>query len=194
MRQQAATLPAARPGPRAAGRLAVAGGLALVVAVALYAVGRAHTPSSTMGLLGQHGFAVNRLKAQLGTAMLGLGLVQLTLALWMYRRLPGAGAAPPAVPVLHRLGGASLFLLSLPVAMHCLLAYGVQLGGPRVAVHSLAGCFFYGAFAAKVLLVRSRRLPGWALPVAGGLLVTLIAVLWYSSALWYFDGFRLPLP
>ena len=136
MRQQGATLAAARAGPRAAGRLAVAGGLALVVAVALYAVGRAHTPSSTMGLLGQHGFAVNRLKAQLGTAMLGLGLVQLTLALWMYRRLPGAGAAPPAVPVLHRLGGASLFLLSLPVAMHCLLAYGVQLGGPRVAVHS----------------------------------------------------------
>jgi hypothetical protein len=194
MRQQGATLAAARAGPRAAGRLAVAGGLALVVAVALYAVGRAHTPDFTMGLLGRHGLAAGRLKAQLATAMLGLGLVQLTLALWMYRRLPGAGAAPPAVPVLHRLGGASLFLLSLPVAMHCLLAYGVQLGGPRVAVHSLAGCFFYGAFAAKVLLVRSRRLPGWALPVAGGLLVTLIAVLWYSSALWYFDGFRLPLP
>ena len=28
---------------------------------------------------------------------------------------------------------------------------------PRVAVHSLAGCFFYGAFVAKVLLVQSRR-------------------------------------
>jgi hypothetical protein len=194
MRQQAATLPAARPGPRPAGRLAVAGGLALVVAVALYAVGRVHTPDFTMGLLGRHGLAAGRLKAQLATAMLGLGLVQLTLALWMYRRLPGAGAAPPAVPVLHRLGGASLFLLSLPVAMHCLLAYGVQLDGPRVAVHSLAGCFFYGAFAAKVLLVRSRRLPGWALPVAGGLLVSMIAVLWYSSALWYLNGSRLPLP
>jgi hypothetical protein len=37
-------------------------------------------------------------------------------------------------------------------------------------------------------------LPGWALPAAGGLLVTLIVVIWYSSALWYFDGFRLPLP
>jgi len=45
-----------------------------------------------------------------------------------------------------------------------------------------------------VLIVRSRRLPGWALPVAGGLLVTLIIVMWYSSALWYFDGFRLSLP
>jgi hypothetical protein len=96
------------------------------------------------------------------------------------------------VPRLRRLGGASLFLLSLPVAMHCLSPTGYSWGGLRVAVHSLAGCFFYGAFAAKVLLVQSRRLPGWALPVASGLLVTLVAVMWYLSALWYLDGFRLP--
>jgi hypothetical protein len=146
-----------------------------------------------MGLFGQYGPSVNRLKAQLGTGMLGLGLIQLTLALWVYRRLPGAGSAPPVVPVLHRVGGVSLFVLSLPVAVHCLFAYGVQLGDLRVAVHSLTGCFFYGAFAAKVLIVRTRRLPGWALPVAGGLLVTLIAAMWYSSALWYFNGSRLPL-
>jgi hypothetical protein len=184
----------ARAVARPAGRLAVVGGLALVVAVALYAFGRTHSPSYTMGLFGQHGVAVNRLKAQLATGMLGLALVQLTLALWMYRRLPGAGPAPPPVPVAHRVGGASLFLLSLPVAVHCMFAYGVQLFDLRVAVHSVAGCFFYGAFAAKVLIVRSRRLPGWALPLAGGLLVTLIVVMWYSSALWYFDGSRLPLP
>jgi uncharacterized protein DUF6529 len=54
------------------------------------------------------------------------------------------------------------------------------------------GCFLYGAFAAKVLLVHSRRLPGWALPVAGGALVTAVVVLWYSAALWYFNGFQLP--
>jgi len=185
---------AARAAPRSAGRLAAAGGLALLVAVALYAFGRTHTPAYAMGLFGQHGVAVNRLKAELATGMLGLALVQLTLALWMYRRLPGAGAAPATVPVLHRIGGASLFLLSLPVAVHCMFAYGVQLFDPRVAVHALAGCLFYGAFAAKVLIVRSRRLPGWALPLAGGLLVTLIVVMWYSSALWYFDGARLPLP
>ena len=184
----------ARAVPRPAGRLAVAGGLALVVTIALYTFGQTHTPNYTMGLFGQHGIAVNRLKAQLATGMLGLALVQLTLALWMYQRLPGAGIAPPPVPVLHRVGGSSLFLLSLPVAVHCMFAYGVQLGDLRVAVHSVAGCFFYGAFAAKVLLVRSRRLPGWALPVAGGLLVSLIAVLWYSSALWYLNGSRLPLP
>ncbi len=181
----------ARARPRSVGRLALAGGLALAVAVALYGVGRAHTPDYAMGLLGQHGVAVNRLKAQLATVMLAIALHQLTLALWMYGKLPRAGAAPPPVPTLHRVGGATLFLLSLPVAAHCLLAYGVQLGDLRVAVHSLAGCFFYGAFAAKVLLVRSRRLPGWALPVAGGLLVSLIAVMWYSSALWFFDGARL---
>jgi hypothetical protein len=184
----------ARAVPQPAGRLAVAGGLALVVAVALYTFGQTHTPSYTMGLFGQYGVAVNRLKAQLATGMLWLALVQLTLALWMYRRLPGAGVAPPPVPAAHRVGGVSLFLLSLPVAVHCMFAYGVQLFDLRVAVHSVAGCFFYGAFVAKVLIVRSRRLPGLALPLAGGLLVTLIVVMWYSSALWYFNGSRLPLP
>ena len=44
----------------------------------------------------------------------------------------------------------------------------------------------------KVLIVRSRRLAWWGLPVAGGLLVTLIVVLWYSAALWYYAGFHLP--
>jgi Family of unknown function (DUF6529) len=85
-----------------------------------------------------------------------------------------------------------LFALTIPIAVHCMLAYGVQLSSPRVAMYSIAGCVFYGAFAAKVLLVHSRRLPGWALPAAGGTLALLVVVLWYSSALWYYDGFQLP--
>jgi hypothetical protein len=145
-------------------------------------------------LLGQHGVAVNHLKAQLGTAMLGLALVQLTLTLWMYRRLPGAGAAPPPVPLLHRLGGASCFpaLLAGRCALHVHLR--------RAAERPASG----GAFGRRLLVLRRVRgqgadrpeppAAGWALPVAGGLLVTLIAVIWYSSALWYFNGFRLPLP
>jgi len=68
----------------------------------------------------------------------------------------------------------------------------VQLTSPRVAAHSIAGCFFYGAFTAKVLLVRSRRLPGWALPAAGGMLAIIVVVLWYTSALWYYNGYQLP--
>jgi hypothetical protein len=59
-------------------------------------------------------------------------------------------------------------------------------------VHSLVGCFFYGAVAAKLLIVRSRRFPGWTLPLAGGTLVVAVAILWYTSALWYFDDFSLP--
>jgi hypothetical protein len=55
-------------------------------------------------------------------------------------------------------------------------------------VHSITGCVLYGAFVAKVLVVRSRRLPGWALPVAGGALVTAIALVWYTAALWFFAG------
>src|SRR5262249_46497903 len=39
-------------------------------------------------------------------------------------------------------------------------ARAVDVPSLRVAVHSIAGCFFYGAFTAKVLLVHSRRLPG----------------------------------
>ena len=77
-------------------------------------------------------------------------------------------------------------LLSLSVAAHCMTAYAVPLGDLRVAVHAVAGCFV-PRVRGQVLVVRSRRLPGWALPLASGLLVTLIAVVSYSSSLWYFD-------
>jgi hypothetical protein len=85
-------------------------------------------------------------------------------------------ATTRAVPTLHRVVGVAALLLTIPIAYHCAFAYGVQTHvGSRVAVHSLAGCFFYGAFAAKVAIVRSRRFRGWAMPLAGGTLVTLVA-------------------
>jgi hypothetical protein len=99
---------------------------------------------------------------------------------------------PRPVRLSHRITGFVLFALTVPIAVHCLMAYGVQLTSARVAVHCLAGCLFYGAFTAKVLLVRTRRLPGWARPPAGGALALLVAVLWYTSALWYDNGYRLP--
>ena len=73
-------------------------------------------------------------------------------------------------------------LAGIGLAVHCLIAYGVQLTSPRVAIHSIADCFFYGAFA-KMLLVHSRRPPAWALPVASGTLAIVIGVLWYTWAL-----------
>ena len=128
----------------------------------------------------------------MGTALLALAAVQLLLALWMYRRLPGAGRAPAPVRPAHRLIGLAAFALSLPIAYHCIVAYGVQLTTPRIAVHSVATCVLYGAFVAKVLVVRSRRLPGWALPLAGATLITAIAVVWYSAALWWLNTAAAP--
>ena len=53
--------------------------------------------------------------------------------------------------------------------------------------HSLLGCVFYGAFAAKMLVVRWRELPGVALPLAGGLVFATLVAVWLTSGLWYID-------
>ena len=129
------------------------------------------------------------LKSLLATIALALAVVQVVLALWLYQKLPLAGSAPKPIRMTHRIVGAIAVGCKLPVAIHCAIAYGVQLGSPRVLVHSIAGCCFYGAFLAKVLLVHTKRLPGWALPVAGGTLAVLLAVLWYTSAEWYYFTF-----
>jgi hypothetical protein len=57
--------------------------------------------------------------------------------------------APPQVSPIHRAIGAAAILLTIPIAYHCAFAYGVQTGiETRVAVHSIAGCFIYGALLA----------------------------------------------
>ena len=170
-------------------RLAGIGVLAIGVAAALYVAGRVHQPDYSFSLFGTNPVPV---KSLLATIALGLAVVQALLALWMYRRLPLAPPPPRQVPATHRVIGFALFVLTVPVALHCLIVYGVQLTSPRVAAHAIAGCVFYGAFAAKMLLVHSRRLPGWALPAAGGTLAIVIGVLWYNSALWYYNGYQLP--
>jgi Family of unknown function (DUF6529) len=176
----------------AAVRLAGIGVLAVGVTAAVYVAGRVLTPDYAFGLFGRVGLGAVALKSLLATIALGVAILQVLLALWMYRRLPFAGSPPGPVRLAHRIIGFSLFALTVPIAVHCLIAYGVQLTSPRVAVHSLAGCFLYGAFAAKVLLVHSRRLPGWTLPAAGGTLAVLVGLLWYTSALWYYNGYQLP--
>jgi Family of unknown function (DUF6529) len=183
-------------GTSPAGRTAwLAAPLAIAAAITagLYVFGTQHTPDYYTSLFGQTAADTLPLKSWLGSALLALAGAQLLLGLWMYGRLPGVRAAR-GVATGHRAVGIGAFLLSLPIAYHCALAYGVQTSNvdTRVVVHSLAGCFFYGAFAAKVTIVRAKRLPGWTLPLAGGLLVTLVAVLWYTSALWYFDNYSLP--
>lgn len=166
--------------------------LALAVALTLFLVGRNVTPDYTTGLFGQHLTDAVRLKARLATAILGLAMVQLVLALWMYRRLPGVRKVPKAVPRAHRVIGALVFLGTIPITIHCIQTYGVELTPVRAAVHSVATCFFYGAFAAKVVFVRSRQPAHWLLPLAGGLLVVAVVVIWYTSALWFFNDLHAP--
>ena len=183
------TAPGAQGRGPARRRFAGAGLLAAGVAAVLYVAGRLHQPDYTFSMFGADPFPPKSLLATIALALAGL---QVLLAVWIYRRLPRAGNPPRPVPVAHRVTGFVLFAVTVPVAVHCLITYGVQLTSLRVAIHSVAGCFFYGAFAAKVLLVQSRRLPGWALPVAGGTLAIVLGVLWYTSALWYYNGFQLP--
>ncbi|MEU6967311.1 DUF6529 family protein [Kitasatospora aureofaciens] len=166
--------------------------LPVAVVVGLFWFGRAHTPNYETSLFGNRGSDAQLLKAQMGSALMGLALIQLFLALWIYGRLPALRAAPHRVHTTHRLIGLTAFLLSLPIARHCITAYGVQFTPTRVALHSLTGCFLYGAFVAKVIVVRHRRWPGWALPLAGGTLVTAIALIWYAAPLWYLNGLQAP--
>jgi hypothetical protein len=119
-------------------------------------------------------------------------LVQLGSALWMWRRLP-LGPPPAWVTPAHRWSGTVAFVVSLPVAVHCLWSLGLATSSPRVLVHGVAGCCFYGAYAAKMVGLRVSRLPSWALPVLGGLTFGLFVLLWLTSALWFFTRSGVPL-
>jgi hypothetical protein len=165
------------------------GGLA-AVAMGVYA--HAHSPAGrplfTLGFSG-----MLQMKAWLTTAVLILVGVQLVSAMWMWGRLPGAGPAPPAVPALHRWSGAIAFVVSLPVAFHCMWALGFGTGSTRVLVHGIAGCACYGAYAAKMLGLRIDGLPARTLPWLGGAVVGCVVLLWLTAALWLFTRSGLPL-
>ncbi|HEX3337159.1 MAG TPA: DUF6529 family protein [Jatrophihabitans sp.] len=160
------------------------------VAVALGVYGREHDARLPVFVKGFSG--VIQFKVWLATVALVLVLVQVTTALWMWGRLPGAGSAPGWVSPVHRWSGALAFLVLIPVALNCLLTFGFATNSPRVVAHSVAGCAFYGAYSAKMLGLRVRGLPGWTLPLLGGLVFTTLIILWLTSALWFF-GMNQPL-
>ena len=172
------------------GRLLIPAVVALAVTGAVYLLTQVVTPDINTSLFGQSAADTFSLKSWLASGVLALAAFQLWSALWIYGRL--SARRPRRLGLAHRISGYAAIVLSLPIAYHCLFAYGFRDFDRRTVVHSVAGCFFYGAFAAKVIIVRSRRLPGWALPLAGGTMVTLVVVLWYSAALWYFNDFDSP--
>jgi Family of unknown function (DUF6529) len=178
----------ARTGPALAAVLLI--GAAVALTLGLYA--RLHSPAlKPLFLAGFSGML--QMKTWFATAALLLVLAQLVSALWIWGRLPGVGAPPGWLPGVHRWSGAVAFALSLPVALHCVWSLGLVATSPRVLVHGLAGCLFYGGYAAKMLGLRLRGLPGWAVPVLGGAVFTLFLLLWATSALWFFTRSGVPL-
>jgi len=128
------------------------------------------------------------LKAWFATGAIVLAVFQVVTASAIYGRLSFLPSTP-AVAAVHRWSGRLAILLTLPVAYHCIFQLGYGDYSTRVTVHSLLGSAIYGAVVAKVLIVRSgNRIPGWELPVAGGVLFAILLGLWLTSSLWFFDN------
>jgi hypothetical protein len=168
--------------------LALAGA---AVSLGLGVYGREHTPAGR-GIFTLGFPAVINMKAWLTTFAVALVLFQLASALRMYGRLSWPRTMPGWLPFAHRWSGTAAFVLTLPVAYHCLWSLGFQTVDSRRMIHSLLGCAFYGVFTTKMLSLRSTRLPGWTLPVVGGLLFTTLVGLWLTASLWFFTNVTFP--
>ncbi|WP_280429926.1 DUF6529 family protein [Nocardia brasiliensis] len=172
-------------GPQAgAAAIAVAVLVGAAVTVLLGVYGKTHEPSAfSVNVAGFSG--PQAVKAWLATVAFVLALGQFVSALAMYGKLPGR--TPSWIGTAHVWSGRLAVLVSVPVAVHCLYALGFQHYDTRVLWHSLLGCFFYGAFVAKMLLLTRKGLPGWVIPAAGGLVLTGLTGLWLTSSLWFFQ-------
>jgi hypothetical protein len=165
-------------------------GVGAVVALLVGVFGRVHDPTlSGTTTLGYP--TVLAMKSVVSTVIAVLVVVQLITALWIYGRL--GIRAPSWLGIVHRTTGGTALVLVLFVAYHCLWSLGLEVGrlpdgekvSTRTLVHGLLGCAVLGAVVVKIVAVRSRRAPGWFLPVAGGLLFTLLVLAILTSAAWY---------
>ncbi|RJO69162.1 hypothetical protein D5S18_31350 [Nocardia panacis] len=167
---------------------AVALGAVLVgaaVAVGLGVFGKVHEPRYfALDIAGFSGGVA--VKTWLACVVFVLVLGQLVSGLVRYGRIPGV-AAPSWIGPLHVWTGRVAVLVSAPVAVHCGYSLGFQSYEPRVLTHSVFGCFFYGVFVAKTLLLTRRGPASWVIPVAGGLMFASCTGIWLTSALWFFE-------
>jgi hypothetical protein len=164
-----------------------------VVALLLGVFGKAHDPTlHGTTTLGFH--TVIQMKVVLSVAVGVLAVLQVVGALWLYGKL--GIAAPSWLGAAHRVSGTVALLLSVFIAYHCLWALGLESGtladgepvSTRTVVHGVLGCAVFGAVVVKVVAVRSKRAPGWFLPVAGALLFTLLVLVVLTSAVWYISA------
>jgi hypothetical protein len=161
-----------------------------VIALLLGVFGKVHDPTldgtTTLGF-----DTVIDMKVIVSTVIAVLAVLQVIGALWMYGKL--GMEAPPWLGRAHRASGTVALVLAMFVAYHCLWALGLESGtledGEKVpirtVVHGVLGCAVVGAAVVKVVAVRSRRAPGWFLPVAGGLIFALLVLVVLTSTVWY---------
>ncbi len=130
-------------------------------------------------------------KVWFASAALLLALVQVSTGARIFGKLQRVIPVPPRIlsPV-HRWSGRLAILCTLPVAFHCIFILGFRTTDTRVLVHSIAGSFVFGVIVVKLLMVHSRKYPGWSLPLAGGTLFAVLVTLWMTSAAWYFTNVR----
>jgi Family of unknown function (DUF6529) len=163
---------------------ALVGGL---VALSLGIYGRLHPATGVaVDIVGFSSPAT--VKAWLASVAILGALVQLLTALLMYGKVPGIGA-PSWAGGVHKWSGRLAFIVTVPVAVHCLYALGFQSFTPRVLAHSICGCLFFGAFTVKMLSLTRRGMPAWTLPLLGGLVFVLLTIIWFTSAFWFFSFF-----
>ena len=167
---------------------AFAAGAVVTLLVGIF--GRVHDPTladtTTLGFR-----TVIDMKVVLSVAIGVLAVLQVIGALWMYGKL--GVTAPSWLGTAHRISGAIAVVLILFVSYHCVWTLGLASGtfadgepvSTRTVVHGILGCAVIGALVVKVVAVRSRRAPGWFLPVAGGLLFALLIAAVMTSAVWY---------
>jgi hypothetical protein len=172
--------------------LLVAGAVGALVALTLGIYGSAHDPASDLAIT--LGFADTiTMKVWLSSVAVLFALFQVFSASWMYGRLP-IGSRPAWLGNAHRISGRLAFLISLPVAYHCLYQLAFQTTTTRVLAHSLLGCLFYGAFATKVTIIRAPGRAGKWLPIAGGVAFALLVGVWVTSGLWFITTSGIPSP
>ncbi len=169
------------------GRVLVALGIGSLIAIALGVYGSLHEPTGEAISLAGFSSGLHA-KAWLATISFALVIVQLLSAMAMWGRLPGVRGGGPVSAKLHRWSGRFAVLVSLPVAAHCLYALGFQSFDTRVLLHSLLGCFFYGIFVCKMIVLARDDQKPWVLPVIGGLVFTGLTALWLTSSLWFFSN------
>jgi hypothetical protein len=174
-------------------------GTGAVVALLLGVFGKMHDPTlhgtTTLGF-----DTVIQMKVVLSTVVGALVVLQVVGALWIYGKL--GIKAPSWLGAAHRASGVLALGLSVFIAYHCLWALGLESGTladgqpvpTRTVVHGVLGCAVFGAALVKVVAVRSRRAPGWFLPLAGGLLFALLVLVVLTSAVWYINAKGWPQP